>query len=85
MRTHFSGNIATAVQSGLVTVWGTEGTSKLDFEAGNDLLRMRVSSNRRHCLATGGKEHPLKLWDINNPEKPTFASKNVSLSIVFCD
>uniref|UniRef100_A0A914VBV8 WD repeat-containing protein 74 n=1 Tax=Plectus sambesii TaxID=2011161 RepID=A0A914VBV8_9BILA len=71
------GNIATAVQSGLVTIWGTEGTSKLQYEAGNDLLRMRVCPTRRNYFATGGKENPLKLWDINTPDTPTFTSKNV--------
>uniref|UniRef100_A0A915JVV8 WD repeat-containing protein 74 n=1 Tax=Romanomermis culicivorax TaxID=13658 RepID=A0A915JVV8_ROMCU len=40
---------------------------------------MRCSAQSPNLLATGGKENPLKIWDLTSqePSKPIFTSKNI--------
>lgn len=38
---------------------------------------MRQNQSQRHHVATGGKENPLKVWDLEKPDKPIFTAKNV--------
>lgn len=44
---------------------------------GKDVVRMRLEPTEQKTFAAGGKEHLLKLWDIEN-KKCLFQSKNVS-------
>ncbi|XP_076366249.1 WD repeat domain 74 lethal (2) k09848 [Tachypleus tridentatus] len=71
------GNLVTCVESGLVSVWNVNHTKTAEFEVGNNICRMRQSPFKPSILATGGKENHLKLWDVQNPEKPVFVAKNV--------
>ena len=34
-------------------------------------------------FATGGKENDIKIWKVDNMEKPIFSAKNVSLCVEF--
>lgn len=38
---------------------------------------MQQNPSQRHHVATGGKENPLKVWDLERPDKPIFTAKNV--------
>ncbi|XP_013773061.1 WD repeat-containing protein 74-like [Limulus polyphemus] len=71
------GNLLTCVESGLVSVWNVHHTKTAEFEVGDNICRMRQSPFKPSILATGGKENNLKLWDVQNPEKPVFVAKNV--------
>ena len=33
-------------------------------------------------FATGGKENDIKIWKVDNMEKPIFSAKNVSLCVL---
>lgn len=44
---------------------------------GADVFRMRQHTRKVGLVATGGKENDLKLWDLENLEKPVFQAKNV--------
>lgn len=48
----------------------------LQVQAGGHLSHMDYSS-ASHLLATGGKENPLKIWDVTSPQQPIFCAKNV--------
>ena len=48
----------------------------VNTEVGN-LSRMRVSPNQSNIIATGGKKNDLQIWDLSNPQQPTFKAKNV--------
>lgn len=73
----FSSSLVTAVESGIVKVWGE--TDSL-VETGGPISRMRHSPNEDNVFATGGKENDLKLWDVETG-KNTFTAKNVSIPI----
>ncbi|CAG5122346.1 unnamed protein product [Candidula unifasciata] len=45
------------------------------IRAGSELSCMDYSAS--HLLATGGKENPLKIWDITSTQQPIFCAKNV--------
>ncbi|CAH1262264.1 WD repeat-containing protein 74-like [Branchiostoma lanceolatum] len=72
----YQGSLVTCVESGLLRVWKDEG-EKVDMDVGKDVCRMRQNHALPHQVATGGKENELKLWDIQEPEKPIFKAKNV--------
>ncbi|CAH1797372.1 unnamed protein product [Owenia fusiformis] len=67
----------TCTESGLIKVWKDNEECQVEIQAGDNINRMRNNPQCPHLLATGGKENDLKIWDINRPEKPTFAAKNV--------
>ncbi|BFY96973.1 hypothetical protein BsWGS_00013 [Bradybaena similaris] len=48
----------------------------LQVKAGAHLSHMDYSS-ASHLLATGGRENPLKIWDVTSPHQPVFCAKNV--------
>ncbi|ESO88034.1 hypothetical protein LOTGIDRAFT_234800 [Lottia gigantea] len=69
-------NYITAVESGLVKVWN----GKYDvesFEAGDKLCCMVHNTHNENLIAAGGDENDLKIWDLQNLQKPIFMAKNV--------
>jgi len=72
------GKIVTCVESGELNVWNLDGfTKETTINAGSNICRMRRSPLKTNILATGGKENPLKLWDLQSPKQPIFMVKNV--------
>lgn len=51
---------------------------QVEINAGSGVCRMRQNKSQRTRVATGGKENPLKVWDLERPEKAVFTAKNVS-------
>ncbi|CAL1536359.1 unnamed protein product [Lymnaea stagnalis] len=47
------------------------------LNAGQDLFCMDHNISLGSQIATGGKENPLKIWDITSPEQPIFTAKNM--------
>ncbi|TRZ07797.1 hypothetical protein HGM15179_019304, partial [Zosterops borbonicus] len=72
-------SVVTAVESGLVRVWGEDESEEplQELQAGPGLCRMRQDPTRPHVLGTGGKENGLKVWDLHRPQEPLFRAKNV--------
>uniref|UniRef100_A0A131Z2Y1 Ribosome biogenesis protein NSA1 n=1 Tax=Rhipicephalus appendiculatus TaxID=34631 RepID=A0A131Z2Y1_RHIAP len=70
-------NLVTCVSSGLLRVWAKDGSTQADTEVGADVFRMRQHPRKEGVVATGGKENELKLWDLENLQKPVFTAKNV--------
>ncbi|XP_032939493.1 WD repeat-containing protein 74 isoform X1 [Catharus ustulatus] len=72
-------SIVTAVESGLVRVWGEHEAEEplQELQAGPGLCRMRQDPTRPHLVGTGGKENGLKVWDLQRPQEPLFRAKNV--------
>ena len=69
----------TATDSGHIRVWNPAGErlSNDNWSAGENLLCMRLEPGLEPTtLATGGRENPLKIWDIAT-ERTTFTAKNV--------
>jgi len=75
-----NGNIITCVESGEVRVRSMKGKDQnVKLSVGSSVCRMRRSLLNEHLIATGGKENPLKVWDLNakDIQKPIFVAKNV--------
>ncbi|XP_075723604.1 WD repeat domain 74 lethal (2) k09848 [Rhipicephalus microplus] len=72
-----SRNLVTCVSSGLLRVWAKDGSTEAETEVGADVFRMRQHPRKEGIVATGGKENELKLWDLENLQKPVFMAKNV--------
>ncbi|KAL3246881.1 hypothetical protein MRX96_057387 [Rhipicephalus microplus] len=72
-----SRNLVTCVSSGLLRVWAKDGCTEAETEVGADVFRMRQHPRKEGIVATGGKENELKLWDLENLQKPVFVAKNV--------
>ncbi|XP_071275712.1 LOW QUALITY PROTEIN: WD repeat-containing protein 74 [Agelaius tricolor] len=72
-------SVVTAVESGLVRVWGQQEDEEplQELQAGPGLCRMRQDPTRPHVVGTGGKENGLKVWDLQRPQEPLFRAKNV--------
>uniref|UniRef100_A0A224YY90 Ribosome biogenesis protein NSA1 n=1 Tax=Rhipicephalus zambeziensis TaxID=60191 RepID=A0A224YY90_9ACAR len=70
-------NLVTCVSSGLLRVWAKDGSTQAETEVGADVFRMRQHPRKEGMVATGGKENELKLWDLENLQKPVFTAKNV--------
>ena len=70
------------MESGAVRVWNPSGEqlSSENWNAGENLVCLAIDpcSEPAKC-ATGGRENPLKLWDLSN-EKCIFTAKNVIIS-----
>ncbi|GFN75674.1 WD repeat-containing protein 74-like [Plakobranchus ocellatus] len=49
----------------------------VDIDAGTDLYCMDHNRHFPSSILTGGKENPLKIWDISAPKEPIFSAKNV--------
>ncbi|XP_071396149.1 WD repeat-containing protein 74 [Centroberyx affinis] len=70
--------LVTCVESGKLRVWKEESSSHVaEVDAGKSVCRMRQSPAYRQKVATGGKENGLKIWDLERPEQPVFAAKNL--------
>jgi len=69
--------LITCVESGLIKVWKEGSMDTVEVNAGSGISRMRQNKSQRNRVATGGKENSLKVWDLDRPDKPIFAAKNV--------
>lgn len=67
--------VASAGGSVRVLDWDTKATA-LDFSTGGPLSRLRCPRGRISLAATGGKEHPLQLWDVT-AQRALWKAKNV--------
>uniref|UniRef100_T1J0T6 WD repeat-containing protein 74 n=1 Tax=Strigamia maritima TaxID=126957 RepID=T1J0T6_STRMM len=65
--------ILTCVESGVVRLWN----ESMNVEVSENTEVMRHNVNDTNFVATGGKENPLKIWDLNKLETPIFKAKNV--------
>ncbi|EFN87461.1 WD repeat-containing protein 74 [Harpegnathos saltator] len=73
----YNGSILTAVNSGEVSLWRqTDKEGELLINAGENLNRMCHSHVQRNVIATGGREHILKLYDLEK-QVMIFNEKNV--------
>ncbi|XP_068856106.1 LOW QUALITY PROTEIN: WD repeat-containing protein 74-like [Aphelocoma coerulescens] len=72
-------SVVTAVESGLVRVWGEDEAEEplQELRAGPGLCRMRQDPARPQLLGTAGRENGLKVWDLQRPGEPLFRAKNV--------
>uniref|UniRef100_A0A915Q6F3 Anaphase-promoting complex subunit 4 WD40 domain-containing protein n=1 Tax=Setaria digitata TaxID=48799 RepID=A0A915Q6F3_9BILA len=70
------GTYVSAVESGELSVSSSSGEIVKELNAGNNLVVMVSSYEQEGSYATGGKENPLKIWDIEKGEK-IFIAKNV--------
>lgn len=81
--------IVSATESGDLRLWKSEGETLTKLNAGDNLLVMIPDVNEENRCATGGKENPLKIWDLEKGIK-TFTAKNVrpdnlQLRVPICD
>ena len=61
---------------GCLSFW--EGNEKyFDKKVGDNIQSMKQNLVKRNHIATGGKENNLKVFDLENMDKPIFAAKNV--------
>uniref|UniRef100_A0A8R1TVN8 WD_REPEATS_REGION domain-containing protein n=1 Tax=Onchocerca volvulus TaxID=6282 RepID=A0A8R1TVN8_ONCVO len=70
------GTYISAVESGELSVSSPSGEVIKELNAGNNLIVMVPNCEQEGNYATGGKENPLKIWDIEKGEK-IFIAKNV--------
>ena len=69
-------SIITASTKGNFSIWKQENIqNQVNVTTGDNLSCLK--SNGTDLVACGGKENPLKIYDINNPDEPIFKSKNV--------
>lgn len=73
----------TAMKSGQVTLWHSDGAVEINaLGKGEFLTKMRQDPATPHVIATGGKEADLHLWDLQRPEEAIFTAKNVSFMVM---
>ncbi|CAL1571304.1 unnamed protein product [Knipowitschia caucasica] len=71
-------SLITCTEKGTVRVWDQEKDQpRTELRAGDQVHRMRVNPFLPHTVATGGRENPLKIWDLEKPLKPVFCAKNL--------
>ncbi|XP_053133664.1 WD repeat-containing protein 74 [Hemicordylus capensis] len=70
-------SLITCVESGLLKVWRDASSENVEVQVGPGVCRMRQNPVQGHCVATGGKENCLKVWDLQQPQEPIFRAKNV--------
>lgn len=73
---HFSEEIVTGVSSGDVKIWGRDGKLNAELSVGDAVHIVRGNGQ---CLASGGKENPLKICDLSTLQQ-TFIAKNARVS-----
>ncbi|CAJ0587304.1 unnamed protein product, partial [Mesorhabditis spiculigera] len=66
--------IVTACETGSILVADRKGTELATMNGGPGLLCMNGCGDR---IAAGGKDCPVKVFNLEKPEKPTWISKNV--------
>ncbi|XP_077578983.1 WD repeat-containing protein 74 [Stigmatopora nigra] len=70
--------LVTCAGEGMLKVWKDEsGEPAAKIRVGNNIARMRQNPEHRNKVATGGKENCLKVWDLEKPDVPVFAAKNL--------
>ncbi|XP_032803802.1 WD repeat-containing protein 74 isoform X1 [Petromyzon marinus] len=69
--------LVTCRRSGLLKVWKEDESENVEVNVGAEVWRMRARADKRHVVATGGRENDLKIWDLQRPEEPIFRAKNV--------
>ncbi|XP_034723554.1 WD repeat-containing protein 74 [Etheostoma cragini] len=70
--------LVTCAERGALRVWREDSSEPAaELHAGDNVCRMRQSAAHRDRVATGGKENGLKIWDLERPEQPVFAAKNL--------
>lgn len=65
----------TGFSNGVVKFWHDDAVTTL--ESGENLYAFAQSSVEGNIIATGGKENPLKLWDLIKTNQEIFTAKNV--------
>lgn len=74
----FSGTVVTADSKGHIRQWSGSGAcSSAHIEVGQNLQCVQVDPLNVEVAATGGRENPLKLWDLEKGIS-VFTAKNVS-------
>ncbi|KAK7110824.1 WD repeat-containing protein 74-like [Littorina saxatilis] len=75
----FEERFLSGFSEGMVALWSGDGDEEdaVKIQTGDNLWAMAQCASERSLIATGGKENPLKLWDLNKPDTPVFVSKNV--------
>ncbi|KAM6970381.1 WD repeat-containing protein 74 [Aplochiton taeniatus] len=71
------GSLITCLESGQLRVWKEGSTDVVEINAGKNVCKMRQNASQPNKVATGGKENGLKVWDLERPDTPIFAAKNV--------
>lgn len=66
----------TAVESGVVKLWKFSENDQIVINAGENLEKMCHSYFHKSIIATGGREHPLQLFDLNQKGR-IFIEKNL--------
>lgn len=69
----------TGYSNGIVKLWrgSEEDDAVIKIESGDNLWSLAQNRTESHIIATGGKENPLRLWDLNNSNTAVFTAKNV--------
>ncbi|XP_071800312.1 WD repeat-containing protein 74-like [Asterias amurensis] len=70
-------SLITCVESGLLKVWKEDTEEQTEINVGANIRKMRQNPVKRNVVATGGMENDMKVWDLEDPEKPIFRAKNV--------
>lgn len=63
-------------EKGVLVVWDGDEMVK-QKQIGDDIRKIKQNTSRKNHIACGGKENNLKLFDIEQLEKPVFTAKNV--------
>lgn len=71
-----------AIESGELCVLSGPGDVVKELKAGSNLTVMTAKADQEGIFATGGKENPLKVWDIET-ENIIFTAKNV-VALISC-
>lgn len=70
-------DLMTCTESGLVRVTAMDSVTRLAVEVGDNVCCARLSPTPQSSyLAVAGKEHELKVWNIESMDKPLFIAKN---------
>lgn len=70
-----NGNVLSCTENGVVQHW-KDSECLTEKSVGDDIRAMSGSVNP-DIFATGGQENDIKIWKLDNMDKPIFAAKNV--------
>ncbi|GFR97845.1 WD repeat-containing protein 74 [Elysia marginata] len=73
----FSKGLIKCVNVDMVDAASDDAKAYENIDAGSDLFCMDHNKYIPSLVLSGGKENPLKIWDISTPNTPVFTSKNV--------
>ncbi|EEC09555.1 WD-repeat protein, putative [Ixodes scapularis] len=74
---HTGGLVVSCVPFTAILLLSDFTRAPVEASVGSDVFRMRQHPQKQGLVATGGKENDLKLWDLENMQKPVFQAKNV--------